>query len=193
MTRETSDQALDAALREYIMHARRGDQAAYKMLLTRIVPVIRRTVTARLGRWGQQNVAEDVTQDALLAVHLKLHTYDAEQAFLPWLRTVARYKMIDFLRRNNRPFTLSLDDENIPELEDIAGRQDMMASLDLDKLLARLKPPAGEIIRALKVEGVSVRELAAAHKLSEANIKVIVHRGLRKLSRLVRAERMAAS
>ncbi len=175
------------------MEARRGDQTAYKMLLTRITPVIRRAVYSRLGRWGQQSVAEDITQDALLAVHLKLHTYDAEQAFLPWLRTVARYKMIDFLRRNNHAPTMSIDDENVPEPEDAASHQDMTASRDLNKLLAQLKPPAGEIIHALKVEGVSVRELAETHKTSEANIKVIVHRGLQKLSKLVRTERMAVS
>jgi len=192
MTRDTTDQALDTALRELIMQARRGDQAAYKMLLTRITPVIRRALTARIGRWGQQSAVEDITQDALLAVHLKLHTYDAEQAFLPWLRTVARYKMIDFLRRNKHAPTVSIDDENVPELEDAASQQDMTASRDLDKLLSQLKPPAGEIIRALKVEGASVRELAVTHKVSEANIKVIVHRGLQKLSQLVRTERMAA-
>lgn len=192
MLRDTADQTLDTALRDLIMRARRGDQAAYKMLLMQIAPIIRRAVSARLGRWGQQGYAEDITQDALLAIHLKLNTYDEKQAFLPWLRTVARYKMIDFLRRNHHAPTLSIDDEDVPEPEDAANQQDMTASRDLDKLLTQLKPPAGEIIRALKIEGISVRELASAHGISEANIKVIVHRGLQKLSKLVRTERVAA-
>jgi DNA-directed RNA polymerase specialized sigma24 family protein len=42
----------------------------------------------------------------------------------------------------------------------------------------------------LKVEGISVAELARRFKLSESNIKIIVHRGLAKLSRLVMEERL---
>jgi len=193
MVRDTTEQALNTALRELIMLSRSGDQAAYRNLLSKLVPLVRRTVYARLGRWGQQGYAEDITQDTLLAIHLKLHTYDADQAFLPWLRTVARYKMIDFLRRNKHSPTLSLDDDDVPEPEDARSQQDMTASRDLEKLLAQLKPPAGEIIHALKVEGSSIRELAVVYKISEANIKVIVHRGLQKLSKLVRTERMAVS
>jgi RNA polymerase sigma-70 factor (ECF subfamily) len=175
------------------MLARQGDQTAYKKLLIQIAPVVRRTIAARLRGWEQQRDTEDITQETLLAVHLKLHTYDAKLDFLPWLRTVARYKTIDFQRRNRYAPTVSIDDEHVPELEDAASRQDMTASRDLDKLLSQLKPPAGEIIRALKVEGTSVRELAATYKVSESSIKVIVHRGLQKLSQLVRTERMSAS
>jgi RNA polymerase sigma-70 factor, ECF subfamily len=175
------------------MQSRQGDQTAYKKLLIQIAPVIRRAVAARLRGWEQHNYTEDITQETLLAVHLKLHTYDAKLDFLPWLRTVARYKMIDFQRRNRYAQTESIDDENVPELQDAASQQDRTASRDLDKLLSQLKPPTGAIIHALKVEGTSVRELAATYKVSEGNIKVIVHRGLQKLSQLVRTERMAAS
>lgn len=138
-------------------------------------------------------MAEDITQDTLLAIHLKLHTYDEEQAFLPWLHTVARYKTIDCLRRNKHAPALSLDDDNVPEPEDAASHQDITAARDLNKLLAQLKPPTGEIIHALKVEGVTIKELAETHKTSESNIKVIVHRGLQKLSQLVRAEGVVVS
>lgn len=189
MNRNAVDQTLDATLRELIMKARRGDTAAYKRMLSEATPVIRRAVAARIGRGQYQSAVEDITQDTLLAVHLKLHTYDDSQAFLPWLRTVARYKMIDFLRRNHHGVTVSIDDETVAEPEDETSNQDRTASRDLNKLLGLLKPPAGDIIRALKVEGASVRDLAATYKVSEANIKVIVHRGLQKLAQQIRSER----
>jgi RNA polymerase sigma-70 factor (ECF subfamily) len=186
MTKQTTNKSLDTALRELVMQARQGDQGAYKKLLTELAPLIRRTVGARIGRWGQQHYAEDITQDTLLAIHLKLHTYDADLPFLAWVNAVARHKLIDTLRRI-KGVNISIDDENMPELIDNGNPEAPGIALDLEKLLRQLKPPAGELIYALKVEGVSVRELATAHKLSETNVKVIVHRGLQRLSQLVRA------
>lgn len=175
------------------MRTRQGDKVAYKKLLTELTPFIRRVVGGRAMRWGQKDCVEDVTQETLLAIHLKLHTYDETQAFLPWLHSVARYKLIDYLRRNNRASTVSLDDEGTAEPEDPASYQDATASRDLSKLLQQLKPPAGEIIHALKVEGATVREVATKFKLSETNVKVIVHRGLEKLAKFVLLERVTTS
>lgn len=193
MNASATEQALEKALKDLLLQVRQGDQTVYKKFLLQVAPVIRRAVYARLGRWGQQGFVEDITQDVLLAIHLKLHTYNAELDFLPWVRTVAKYKMIDFLRRQNKNVAISLDDEDVAEPVDETSQQDITATRDLNKLLMQLKPPAGEIIHALKVEGATVRELAAAYKMSEANIKVIVHRGLQKLAKLVCMEGKASA
>jgi RNA polymerase sigma-70 factor (ECF subfamily) len=184
MSKDVTEPGLDTALRELVMLTRQGDASAYKRLLATVAPVVRRMVAARIGRWGQQHYAEDITQDTLLAIHLKLHTYDVSLSFLAWVHAVARHKLIDNLRRIKGGI-VSLDDEALPELADPSNPEAPAVRLDLQKLLGQLKPPAGDIIYALRVEGVSVRELAAAHKLSEANIKVMMHRGLQKLSQLV--------
>lgn len=39
-------------------------------------------------------------QEALLAIHLKRHTFDVETLLTPWVHAIARYKLIDYLRRN---------------------------------------------------------------------------------------------
>jgi RNA polymerase sigma-70 factor (ECF subfamily) len=186
MTRNEADKSLDVELRNLVMQTRQGDQIAYKKLLTGTAPIVRRMVSARIGRSGQQHYVEDITQDTLLAIHLKLHTYDAHMPFLAWVHAVARHKLIDHFRCI-KGATFSLDDETMPELVDSANPEEASIVLDLQKLLGQLKPPAGEIIRALKVEGTSVKDIAATHKLSEANVKVIVHRGLQKLAQIVRS------
>lgn len=173
----------ETILKSLVMRAREGDQAAYRELLTTLAPIIRRMLAAHAGQ--RRSLVEDIAQDALLAIHLKLHTYDPALPFLAWVNAVARHKLIDGLRRV-RGIDVSIDDESFPELADEAAPDAASAGRDLDRLLGQLTPPAGAIIRALKVEGVSVRELAALHRLSEANVKVIVHRGLQKLARLVR-------
>jgi RNA polymerase sigma-70 factor (ECF subfamily) len=97
------------------------------------------------------------------------------------MHAVAKHRIIDSLRRD-RMVQVPIEDTEIPD----GGDSDAaMAKRDLAKLLAGLKPPAGEIIHALKVDGVSIKDLAEKFATSESNIKIIVHRGLRRLARML--------
>ncbi|MGB7915625.1 MAG: sigma factor, partial [Rhodomicrobium sp.] len=80
--------------------ANAGDNQAYRRLLEALTPFLRMVVRqgfARAGLSGSE--VEDVVQETLLAIHLKRQTWDAEQLFTPWVRAVARNKLIDNLRR----------------------------------------------------------------------------------------------
>ena len=175
---------LEARLKQLVMETRQGKFESYEVLLRELLPFLRRTAHGQLSRFNKADYAEDVTQDTLLAIHLKLHTYDDKLPFLAWVRVVARHKLIDLLRRLKLE-TTSLDDEH--ELADTVNIEMPAIKSDLTKLLSQLKPPAGDLIYAIRVEGATVQELSQQFRLSESNIKVLVHRGLQKLSLLIGA------
>lgn len=80
---------------------------------------------------------EDLVQECLLALHLKSHTYDAHLPFEPWLYAVARYKLIDLLRRRQPGRELSL--EFLSETREFADPSDARAphaGTDLSRRLA---------------------------------------------------------
>ncbi|HYF56828.1 MAG TPA: sigma factor, partial [Salinarimonas sp.] len=80
--------------------ARRGDAAAYERLLAVLAAAIRPTVRRRLARMGLgTSETEDVVQEVLLAIHAKRHTWDEARPILPWVGAVARYKVVDAVRR----------------------------------------------------------------------------------------------
>ena len=185
MLNQPESDDLDQLLQQLVAETRQGQAASYKKLLETLAPMIRRNASILLARYGQIAVMEDVTQEVLITIHLKLHTYDDDLSFIAWLRAVTRHKVIDALRRNKMPIS-SIDEAGFAEPadpEDFAETQSVRR--DLQQLLAQLRPPAGEIIHALKVEGMTVQELATRYNLTESNIKVIVHRGLQKLSALI--------
>jgi RNA polymerase sigma-70 factor (ECF subfamily) len=169
-----------------ILSSRQGNSKDYEEFLRLLTPILRRMVYSQMAGFSQQGAVEDVVQETLLAVHLKLHTYDISQPFMAWVRVVLKHKMIDYLRRVKMQ-NVSIDDDKFLELSS-APVEEEGTKLDLDKLLSHLKPPAGDIIYALKVQGVGIRELSERFKMSEGNIKIIVYRGLQKLSLLVRQE-----
>jgi len=129
-------------------------------------------------------------QEALLAVHNQRHTYDAGQPLTAWVYAIAKYKLIDLLRRRSvrEALTDPLDGlaENAAELFSTADGEAAEARRDLGRLLAQLSDRQRLPILHTKLEGLSVAEAARATGMSESAVKVGVHRGLRALAALIR-------
>ncbi len=53
------------------------------------------------------------------------------------------------------------------------------------KLLGRLPQRTRQAIEAVKLEGKSVAETAARYGMSESNVKISIHRGLKTLASFI--------
>jgi RNA polymerase sigma factor (sigma-70 family) len=162
-----------------------GDAVAYRTLLSRLSATLRAYYKGRLARIGRSATeAEDLMQDALVAIHTRRHTYDPAQALTPWVYAIARYKLIDHLRRT-RASTADLpieDAEKIMAQDDYVGTE---SANDLTKLMSQLPEKMRRAIQAVKLDGLSVAEAASKCEMSESAVKVNVHRGLKALIALV--------
>jgi RNA polymerase sigma-70 factor (ECF subfamily) len=106
-----------------------------------------------------------------------------------WCFAIAKYKLIDLLRRRSRheEQTLSLDGG-----DDAIGPDDLEASdarRDLLRLLEQLPDRQRLPIVLVKIDGRSVVEAARLTGMSEAAVKVGVHRGLKALAALIGGRR----
>jgi RNA polymerase sigma-70 factor (ECF subfamily) len=182
-------QSVESELRTLMMAGLDGDAAAYKCLLERLSSQLRAYFRGKLGPINRGPVeSEDLVQEVLIAIHTRRHTYDASQLFTPWVYAIARYKFVDYLRRNNR----SISDIPIDDVEEIAAQDDrahVESTLDLERLMAGLSPRMRQAIQCVKLEGLSVSEAATRCGMSESNVKVSVHRGLRALAHQIGKER----
>jgi len=132
---------------------------------------------------------EDLVQETLLAVHNQRHTYDADQPLTAWVHAIARYKLVDLLRR--RAVREVLNDPLNDELDVFAASDTEAADArrDVAKLLERLPVRQRLPIIRMKLEGLSVTETARMTGMSESAVKVGVHRGLKALAAMIRRER----
>src|SRR5467141_4652350 len=176
-------------LRALMLASSDGDAAAYKTLLEKLGGQLRAYFKGQLNRIGRGPVeAEDLVQEALIAIHTRRHTYDRSQLLTPWVYGIARYKFLDYLRRTK----VSAADVPIDEAQELAVHDDsahVESSLDLQRLLAELSPKARQAIQYVKLDGLSVSEAAARSGMSESAVKVSVHRGMKALARLIREEK----
>ena len=156
-----------------------GDAEAYRVLLGELVSWLRRYYARRLP----PSMTEDAVQSVLLSIHEKRHTYNPTRPFGPWLAAIARYKWIDRLR--------SLKADALEPLDDTMGVPDHEASViaesTLERLFAELTPPQAKAIRLVKLEGYSVAEASRATGQSISLVKINVHRGLKRLTNIVKA------
>ena len=166
-----------------------GDAAAHRALLGRLGSRLRGYYKGRLARIGRDaSEAEDLVQEALIAVHVGRHTYDPREAFTPWVQAIARYKLIDHLRRTRA----GLADALIDDATDVVAQDDhsgVESAHDLQRLLMRLPERMRRAIECVKIEGRSVAETASLCGVSESAVKINVHRGLRILAASIVRER----
>ena len=178
-------EANEADLRALLKAGLTGDAAAYQNFLTRLSGNLRAYYKGKLARAGRSgSEAEDLMQETLFAIHTRRHTYDPEQPLTPWVYAIARYKLIDHLRRTRS----SLSEAPIEDASEIMARDDAAgaeSAFDLARLLGKLPQKMRNAIRYVKVEGMSVSEAAARSGMSEAAVKVNVHRGLKTLADMI--------
>jgi RNA polymerase sigma-70 factor (ECF subfamily) len=164
-----------------------GDAGAYSRLLTAITPAIRTTALRTCRRYGASTSdVEDVVQEALLAIHLKRHTWRNGDPVGPWIRAIAKYKLIDSLRRRTRRREIDIEDfaESLPS-ED--GGESSSAG-DIERLLVHLPARDQMILRLVSIEGYSNRDAGEKLGMNEVAVRVALHRSLKRLAELLRKE-----
>jgi RNA polymerase sigma-70 factor (ECF subfamily) len=159
-----------------------GDAASHRALLDRLSHRLRAYYKGKLARIGRgAEEAEDLVQEAVLAIHFKRHTYDPAEPLTPWVHAIARYKLIDFLRRNRA----SRADVPIEEANAIMAHDDNVSAestYDVRRLMERLPKNMRCSIEAVKLDGLSIAEAAVRCGISEPGVKVNIHRGLKALA-----------
>jgi RNA polymerase sigma-70 factor (ECF subfamily) len=171
-------QEVEQRLKALMLRAQAGDGQAWREVLTllnaRLVLYFRR-------RLGADHAAEvdDLVQETLLAVHSRRMTYDASQPFTAWAHAVARYKLIDHWRRRRVRTHVPLED--VAEMLWVDADHEGEVAADLDRLLGGLPPKQEQLVRGVKIEGLSLAEAGERFGMSEGAAKVSLHRALKAL------------
>lgn len=184
INREAGFRAREDRLRGLLERGLAGDNAAYQVFLTELSAHLRAFLRRRLVRLPDE--IEDLVQESLLAVHNQRHTYDPAQPLSAWVQAIARYKLVDLLRRRAAHELLNDPLDEDMELFTTADAEAAEARRDLHKLLADLPDHLRLPIVHTKLEGLSVKEAADLSGMSESAIKVGVHRGLKALAAKIR-------
>lgn len=163
--------------------ARTGDAAAYRRCLSAIAEGVRPMVRRRLARLNRSDETEDVVQEILLAVHLKRHSWDDSRPIGPWLAAIARYKLIDALRRRGSRVEVPIEElaDTLPAAESQPDTSQAIA-----RSLAALPGGQRAVVQSIAVDGASIADTAKRLTMTEGAVRVTLHRGLAALAKRAR-------
>jgi len=179
--------ASEERLKDLLVRGLAGNAPAYYAFLKELSAHLRAFLRKRLVHL--QDEVEDLVQESLLAVHNQRHTYDADQPLTAWVHAIAKYKLVDLLRRRTGSDQLTDPlDEEIDVLA-VADTEAAEARRDLSKLLDQLPDRQRLPIIHVKLQGLSIAEAASVTGMSESAIKVGIHRGLKALAAKIRMRR----
>ena len=154
-----------------------GNATAYRHLLEAAAVRLIGYYARRLG--ADCADLEDLVQDTLVAIHNRRESYDQALPFTAWLHSIARYKLIDHLRKQGIRKQVSIDD-----IGDIAATDEFeacLASADVERLLAELPEKHRLSIQLTRIQGHSAVETAAITGQTLSAVKTNVHRGMKRL------------
>ncbi|WP_433831338.1 RNA polymerase sigma factor [Actinoplanes sp. CA-015351] len=159
---------------ELVRRTAAGDRRAFDELYRRTSPWL----LARLRRrCADDDVVADVMQETYLAVWRAAGSFagaeaGADGSAVGWLWTIAAHRLVDAFRRraraNNVP-AVPFAETVAPGAEDevMAGR----VGQELEQALTELPPEARDVLRAMVLDGFSVRETSVLLGVPESTVK----------------------
>jgi RNA polymerase sigma-70 factor (ECF subfamily) len=166
-----------------------GDRGAAEELLARLRPLLVRYCRARLGgRDGRYGSADDVAQEACLAVLTSLPRYrDLGKPFAAFAYAIAANKVADAIRLAARHPVEPV--EAVPDRADPGAGPEQWAlaaeeSAYLTDLLARLPKVQREVLVLRIAVGLSAEEAGAVLGMRAGTVRVAQHRALAALRQL---------
>jgi len=167
----------------------RGEEWAAAQLWRELNPRLIRFLRARHG-----DAAEDVASETWIRVTKNVGRFDGcEVEFRAWFFTIARATSIDWYRRAAcRPTTVG--DETMLDTHAAADdpAKGALDAIDTDAALAligRLRHEEAEAILLRVVAGLDTEQVAQMLGIRPGTVRVLQHRGLRRLAEILEAER----
>jgi RNA polymerase sigma-70 factor (ECF subfamily) len=153
-----------------------ADTGATTLLIEQVSPQLYRFFAAQLGNAQD---AQDMLQDTWLRIHRVRHTYRPGEPVLPWVYAIARCVRVDNYRKRRRIAMRELVVETLPEPAIPSSETSDLPPFH--QLIAELPASQREVLTLLKVNGLSLEEVARATSSSVGSVKQKAHRAYERL------------
>tara|TARA_B100001142_G_scaffold240756_1_gene239656 strand:+ start:17529 stop:18143 length:615 start_codon:yes stop_codon:yes gene_type:complete len=176
-----------------ILAAQNGDMDAFGSLYDMYLPRIYRYCIARVRNAAE---SEDLSEEIFIKALTNLHKFNWNNAlggtnpFIAWLFRIAHNHVISFTRRlSNKTPTTELG-EWIPD-QTLSPSQQVESQISIDEVfifVQKLPSAQRDVIMMRFSAGLSIAETAAALEKNESNIKVLQHKGVNALKKMMQDE-----
>ena len=168
-----------------VLAAQTGDESAFAALVELYFGMVHGLAYSKVGDWA---IAEDVTQDVFLIAWTNLHQLKHPEAFLMWLRRIARNAALNWVR--TREYRRKLAERHTQEEPDVryaaddpsgaAAREECLDQIG--EALRSLSPKLREAMVLFYLEGQTASASAEALGIGVDTMKKRLRLGRKKMA-----------
>jgi RNA polymerase sigma-70 factor (ECF subfamily) len=138
-----------------------------------------------------KDTAEDLCQDVLIKLYLKINTFRSGSRFTTWLFSIVHNHCMDYLKKSRKVLHQEITKELSDEIGGILDYDDEFSNEMSEELLNGLLEqitPEGKLILLLKYkEQKSIKEIQTALNINESTVKMRIKRAKDKINRLYKS------
>jgi RNA polymerase sigma-70 factor (ECF subfamily) len=161
-----------------------GDRDAYRAIVKEYGSVVRACLA---GHLSSTDTVEDLAQETFIAAYEHLGEFDLDQDFGPWIKGIARNKMLMHLRRSYQhgealeKLKAKAAEEMFEEVTRLQSGDGAQAVDRLRQCFEKLPQRLMGVLRARYYERESVTAIAGKQRTSVSAISSLLFRGRKEL------------
>lgn len=169
---------------DLIQSVKNGNSHAFEILMNQYKDMV---FSICIQITTDYHLAEEAAQDSFLKAYQQIHRFKGESKFSSWLYRIGINTAYNKIRQRRPVEELSAHTEE-PSSDELSGFE-LLALEDQQKCiklaLAQLNTMDALIISLFYLEEQSIDELSVITNLSQANVKVKLHRARKKLKEIM--------
>ena len=135
--------------------------------------------------------AEEVCQDTFIKAYTNLNKFKGDSKFSTWLYRIAYHACLDTIKKNkNHNNSLEINEITFNQIQSVdtilQGIERKERAKMINDCLLELQDEERSLIWMFYFDELSLKEITAVTEISEANLKVKLHRARKKLLGIVK-------
>ena len=174
-----------ADLPDLVARTREGDERAFASLVGQYQPLVFRWA---IGLSGDEDEADDITQEVFVRVHRKLGSFRGDGPFEGWLYRITR-RVAGRAQRKIAPIALSVTNTtNEVYVTDPGARVDRQRAIELIRLIAATLPMRQrEVFILCDIEGRTPAEAALILDMKDVSVRASLFKARASIRRSILA------
>lgn len=170
-------------LHEIIIKAKKGDQDAFRQLISAYKGIVFRHAFALLN---DRMEAEDVTQEAFVKVYYSLSKLENEYAFVSWLTRIVTNLCHDKNKKMSRKNTFLSEELNENNIQKgLTPIEKSLTKMSINEALQELPMDQRNVLILREVQGYSYAEISEMLQIPLGTVKSRINAGRENLKKVL--------
>ncbi|MDF2506099.1 sigma-70 family RNA polymerase sigma factor [Clostridium sp.] len=169
----------------YIKRLKRGKEDALEFIVDKYLPLVKSAVYKVLSSLKKDGIIEECINDVFFSVWNNSNKFKGEEVeFKKWIYKIAKFKAIDYYRKEIKNLEVSLDDKYISENKSLEEEVIINEGINqLIKLINTFEPIDRNIFTMKFFLGVKSDDIAKKLGISRAAVDNRIYRAKKKLNK----------